>query len=372
MKTAIYLRQSIDRDQTKLAVDRQREDLLKLCAARGWGDPVEYCDNNVSANTGRRIAYQELCDDIRGGVIDRVAVWDLDRLHRQPAELEAFITLADQHHVELASVGGDADLSTASGRLFARMKGTVARYETEHKSARQLAANQQRAKSGKTWHQRMFGYDGTEVVEHEADAIRRACTAVLNGASIGSIATQWNAEGLPTTRNGTWSRTMVKRVLIRPHNAGLQTYHGEVLEDVETPWSAIIERDVWEAVCAVLTDPKRYTGAVPGRKHLLRGLVLCGKCGHPMRSGLDDRKHGREASYVCAQDGCRHVSRNLAKTDKFVIGHITRRLADPDAVVTLAPRPLTRRRYATRSPRCALRSAKPKPTMTRVWLMRVG
>jgi DNA invertase Pin-like site-specific DNA recombinase len=166
MKTAIYLRQSIDRDQTKLAVDRQREDLLKLCAARGWGDPVEYCDNNVSANTGRRIAYQELCDDIRGGVIDRVAVWDLDRLHRQPAELEAFITLADQHHVELASVGGDADLSTASGRLFARMKGTVARYETEHKSARQPAANQQRAKSGKTWHQRMFGYDGTEVVEH--------------------------------------------------------------------------------------------------------------------------------------------------------------------------------------------------------------
>jgi site-specific DNA recombinase len=165
---------------------------------------------------------------------------------------------------------------------------------------------------------------------------------------------------------------MVKRVLIRPHNAGLQTYHGEVLEDVETPWSAIIERDVWEAVCAVLTDPKRYTGAVPGRKHLLSGLVLCGKCGHPMRSGLDDRKHGREASYVCAQDGCRHVSRNLAKTDKFVIGHITRRLADPDAVVTLAPRPLTRRRYATRSPRCALRSAKPKPTMTRVWLMRVG
>ena len=116
MKTAIYLRQSLDRDQNKLAVDRQREDLLKLCAAKGWDDPVEYLDNNVSANTGRRHAYQDLCNDIRDGVINRVAVWDLDRLHRQPIELESFIDLADQHHVELASVGGDVDLSTPSGQ----------------------------------------------------------------------------------------------------------------------------------------------------------------------------------------------------------------------------------------------------------------
>jgi site-specific DNA recombinase len=335
VKTAIYLRQSIDRDHTKLAISRQREDLLKLCAARGWDSPVEYVDNNVSANTGRRIAYHELCDDIRGGAIGRVAVWDLDRLHRQPAELETFITLADQYHVELASVGGDADLSTPSGRLFARMKGTVARYETEHKSARQLASNRQRAKNGKTWAPRMFGYIGDEIIEHEADAIRKACTAVLSGASMGSIATQWNNAGLLTTRSGRWSRTMVKRVLIRPRNAGLQTDLGEILEDVEVPWQPIIERDMWEAVCAILTDPKRHTGAPPGRKYLLSGIAVCGKCGLPLRSGLDDRKHGREPSYVCA--GCKRVSRNLAKTDAYVIDHITRRLAEPDAVATLAP-----------------------------------
>ena len=35
------------------------------------------------------------------------------------------------------------------GRMFARMKGTVARYETEHKSVRQRNANRQRAKNGK-------------------------------------------------------------------------------------------------------------------------------------------------------------------------------------------------------------------------------
>jgi len=95
VKTAVYLRQSLDRDQTKLAIGRQRDDLLKLCAGKGWDDPIEYVDNNVSANTGRRKAYDELCRDIANGAIGRVVVWDLDRLHRQPIELESFITLAD-------------------------------------------------------------------------------------------------------------------------------------------------------------------------------------------------------------------------------------------------------------------------------------
>ena len=36
MRAAIYLRQSKDREGNELAVDRQREDCLKLCADKGW------------------------------------------------------------------------------------------------------------------------------------------------------------------------------------------------------------------------------------------------------------------------------------------------------------------------------------------------
>jgi DNA invertase Pin-like site-specific DNA recombinase len=41
MKTATYLRQSLDRDLTKVSIDYQREGLLKLCADKRWDDPVE-------------------------------------------------------------------------------------------------------------------------------------------------------------------------------------------------------------------------------------------------------------------------------------------------------------------------------------------
>ena len=41
-----------------------------------------------------------------------VVVWDLDRLHRRPIELETFMALADEKHLALATVSGDVDLST--------------------------------------------------------------------------------------------------------------------------------------------------------------------------------------------------------------------------------------------------------------------
>src|SRR4051794_7764795 len=102
MKAGIYLRQSIDRYSDELAISRQREDCIKICEGRGWTHR-EYVDNDKSATTGRRPAYQKMLDDIRAGLVDAVVVWDLDRLHRRPIELEYFIDLADEKHVALAS-----------------------------------------------------------------------------------------------------------------------------------------------------------------------------------------------------------------------------------------------------------------------------
>src|SRR3954447_10657503 len=141
VRVAVYLRQSLDRDGSGLAVARQREDCLKLCADRGW-DHVEYVDNDISASTAKaRPAYIRMLADIAAGRLDGVVAWDLDRLHRRPVELEHFIDLADRHRLALATIGGDADLSTDNGRLFARIKGAVARVEIESKSTRHKRAH---------------------------------------------------------------------------------------------------------------------------------------------------------------------------------------------------------------------------------------
>ena len=52
--------------------------------------------------------------------------------------------VASEHGIGIVHATGDVDLATDNGRLFARIKGAVARSEVERKSARQRAAGEQR------------------------------------------------------------------------------------------------------------------------------------------------------------------------------------------------------------------------------------
>jgi hypothetical protein len=94
----------------------------------------------TSASTGTRPVYRQMLADIESGTIGAVVCYHLDRLHRQPRELEDFIELADKRRVALSTVTGEVDLGTDNGRLTARITGAVAKAEVERKSARQKSA----------------------------------------------------------------------------------------------------------------------------------------------------------------------------------------------------------------------------------------
>ncbi|AGB26955.1 site-specific recombinase, DNA invertase Pin (plasmid) [Mycobacterium sp. JS623] len=325
MEAAVYLRQSVDKYGDELAITRQREDCLKLCGARAW-IPHEYVDNDRSATKGPRPAYEQMLDDIRTGVIGAVVVWDLDRLHRRPMELEHFIDLADDKHLALASVGGDADLSTDNGRLFARIKGAVSRAEIERKSARQKRAARQRAEAGIWWiGPRPFGYtEAGEVVDTEAGALREAYSAILASASLYSIAAQWNSAGIKTTRGNAWTGRSVKQTLVRPRYAGFRFYRDEILGKAD--WPAIVPEALWRAVRDILADPSRRAPWT-GRKYLLTGLARCGKCGATVTT-TTKAQVGRVV-YVCKH--CYGISRKQAEVDNWVIWRVANALAQPDA-----------------------------------------
>src|SRR3990170_3046146 len=96
VRAAIYARISSDRDGNQLGVRRQVEDCERLAARQGWEVAERYVDDDVSAYNGRvRPAYRRLLDDLRGGFLDAVVVWHVDRLHRKPKELEEFFDLCE-------------------------------------------------------------------------------------------------------------------------------------------------------------------------------------------------------------------------------------------------------------------------------------
>ncbi len=337
MKTAVYLRQSLDRHGDMLAVDRQREDCLKLCDQRGWTGVAEYLDNDVSASNGVRPDYQRMLDDVRAGQIERIVVWHADRLYRQLRELEDLIDLCNAHNVALATYSGDLDLSHDTGRMIARILGAVARGEVERKSARQVRAARQLAEQGRPWwSSRPFGYTPKgEVVPAEADLIRDAYAQVLAGASLHSIAAEWNRAGITTPKGGRWRGNGMHPLLVHPRNAGLRTYthteHGKPVTEIvgDAAWEPVVDRDVFEGVRAILTDPGRRHCPTAGRKYLLTALARCGACTQPLGSARTTR--ARAPVYVCKQKHCHGVSRSVARVDEFITGIVVERLSRPDA-----------------------------------------
>ena len=117
------------------------------------------------------------------------------------------------------------------------------------------------------------------ILKKEARLLRQAADAALAGASLTSIAKNWNARGIATSQNAVsgWSSTTVKQVLCGPHQAGLRRHRGEVIGNGQ--WPAIFTRGEHERLVAALSDPKARK---PTRTSLLTSLVRCGACGETM------------------------------------------------------------------------------------------
>src|SRR3712207_4035020 len=309
-RAAVYCRISDDRDGLGLGLERQRRDCRALAGRHGWRLVGTFTDNDVSAYSGKpRPQYAALMEAVRSGEVDVVVAWDPDRLHRSPVELENFITVVERAGTDVVTVqAGTVDLATANGRLIARMLGNIARHESEHKSERVRRAMQQRAENGKSHGRRAYGWtrehapDGSVrevIVPAEAAVVRRIADALLSGESLRAVTAALNADGVPTpTGVPQWVKQMVRNVVLRERNAGLRVHRGEVVG--KGAWEPVLERERWEQLRAVLTDPSRKTSTGTAAAHLLSGIARCGVCG----AGLRTTYRRDVPSYRCSGGGC--------------------------------------------------------------------
>jgi len=337
-RAGIYARISEDRNGPALGVARQLEDCRAYAERRGWTVVAEFVDNDVSATNRRRQRpeYLRLLAEIERGAIDAVVVWALDRLHRRPTELEAFIDLADKHGVALGSIGGDVDLATPAGRLHARIMGSVAKHEVEHKGQRiQRAALQRAQAGGNHGGRRAFGYtpDGLHLIPNEACEVTRLFEDFLAGVPLGALARDLNARNVSTVQGGPWTTQALAYLLRAPRYAGLSVYRGEVVGKGQ--WPAIVSEETWRAARGVLADPSRRTSTGNKPVALIAGLATCGACGGKITSG-GLKRHNKSKTevkiypmYRCRNGSC--VYRRRDWVDELVTLVILERLSRPDA-----------------------------------------
>lgn len=349
IRAVIYLRVSLDQTGEGLAVERQRDDCEEIARSRGWTVVETYTDNSVSAYNvaKKRPAYDQMVEDYKAGRFNALITWDLDRLTRQPRQLEDWIDAAETQGLRLVTANGEADLQTDGGRMYARIKAAVARAEMERKGARQSRAQRQRAAKGRPPRGvRATGYtlDG-ELVPNEAEAVREIYQAFANGSSLKAIAAALSGAepttravgdrtmvqdlpksvpALPTRSGRPWNPTSVISILRNPRYAGWSMLDGKIVRDetgapVRGQWEAIISDGLWLDVQRRLDDPSRKSSrAGTERKHLGSGLYLCGVCGARVKA------HGPR--YRCAG----HIMRVRELIDSLVLQFVERRLTQPD------------------------------------------
>lgn len=363
----MYLRISLDKDGDERAVTRQRQDAQHLAKVRGWEIVDEYVDNSISASKAEviRPEYERMLADYQRGRFDAIICYDLDRLTRQPRQLEDWIDHAERHGLMLVTLNGEADLTTDGGRMYARIKAAVARAEVERKSVRHKRANRQRAEQGHwQFSRRPYAYERVDgevkIVEKEAKIVREGYRRYIAGESYYSIAADWNARDdvprwvQPKKKDGReakpgaeeWSMHRVRQLLRNPRYAGIVVHNGEVfeIEPDKRQWTPLIDERTWNDYLAIRDSRKRPGSWSTSTKHLLSGMTICGVCGERLLARPEYRlsREGQrvtQQSYQCQKSWC--VAIRAEQLEQFAEALVFRRLADKNIVRALRKTPDT-------------------------------
>jgi site-specific DNA recombinase len=336
----VYARISSDPEGDRLGVTRQREDCEALAARKGWPVAEVYIDDDRSAYSGKpRPEYRRLLADIADKTVDALVVYNLDRLHRQPRELEAFFDITDAAGlVNLATVEGDINLGSHDGRFHARILGAVARKSSDDASRRIRRKNEERAAQGLPTGggTRPFGYraDRVTVDPPEAALVREAAERVLAGDSVRAIATDWNARGIPTAAGRRWTVETMRRMLYSARLSAQREHRGEIVAPGK--WEPILSVEETARLRAVLSERTR-TRTRPVRRYLLTGLLRCGLCDAPL---IARPAAGGTRRYVCAKgpghSGCGRLATNAEPIEQFLAEAVVHQLDTPALAAALA------------------------------------
>lgn len=358
VSVGVYTRISDDGEGDAKGVARQQADCFGLTALRRW-EPVLYEENDISAfkKSVRRDRFEAMLADLSAGVIQGVVVYNVDRLARQPRDLERLIDIYDDHPAYVfATLEGDINLATSDGRTMARVMVAFANKSSADTGRRIKRKQLELAAEGKLHGGRIpWGWqaDGVTSDPEAKKEILAAHRAVLDGTRISEIRADWEARDIvPVNRHGKryprkagaqkiYHHT-VHRILTNPALAGLKVYQGQMLlgEDgapVRAVWDPICTPEQLDAVVAVLdgrAGPSRHLA----RRYLLSGIAACGLCGRPLRGST--RKHKdkiRQYSvYQCdtASGGCGKITRIGTPVEELVIDLVlmdqARKAGSPD------------------------------------------
>lgn len=365
-RALLLVRISDDKAGDSGGVGRQEEDGRALAARLGWEIAEVIVENDTSAYKRRRTklpdgstalrtvrpGFRAALDKLASGERDGMLAYDLDRVARDPRDLEDLIDVVESRrpHIPVMSVTGSLRLDDDSGIAMARIMVTIANKSSRDTARRVTRKHEALAAEGKPPGGGYRGYGftakGHEINETEAEIVREIAARILGdwdgwteeqreqidpemGESLNSIAADLQARKVPTVTGAAWRDRSVRSVVSKPSVAGLREYRGEVVG--KAVWDAIVPEERWEQVRARLAGRHRAVDLTLQR--WLTGVLRCSKCGRMLHgwSGNNGRRYWCPPSL----DGCGKIAVKAQFAEDEVERQILELLSQPEVLQRL-------------------------------------
>ena len=315
-RTAIYARYSSD-----LQSDSSVEDQVRLCSelakSKTWEVVEHYTDAGLSGASLMRPGIQALITDALDGKFDVVLAEALDRISRDQEDIAGVYKRMEFAGVEIVTLS-EGPISS----LHIGLKGTMNALflkDLADKTRRGLRGRVERGKSGGGI---AYGYDVVKRFDVEGNPLRGDRTINEDQAAVvrcifedyarnqspRAIASQLNAEGIPSPSGNTWSQSAINGN--RRRGTGIlnnELYIGRLvwnrqrfIKDPDTgkrvtrlndesewitqdvPELRIVPQELWDKAKARQKDLDARKPGLWRRnrpRYLLSGLIECGECG---------------------------------------------------------------------------------------------
>jgi site-specific DNA recombinase len=283
-----------------------------------------------------------------------------DRISRDMADLAGIYKTLEFREIEMNCVNGGRMDTIQIG-----MHGVIGQMQREEGAKKVRRGMAGVVNSGRSAGGRAYGYRPVvgkpghlDIVETEAEIIRRIFAAYALGTSPRAIATALNSENVAPPRGARWNASTINGsghgILRNPLYSGSHVWNRvRMVKDpstgkrvsrpnAETEWQTaelphlrIVDQALFDQVAARIAAVGGTNAAhMPKSKRVLSGLLKCGCCGGGMSIIGSDRSGPRVQCSIFKESGtCENAARYyIEKIERVVIGALRVQLSNPDLI----------------------------------------
>ncbi|MCL2376955.1 MAG: recombinase family protein [Defluviitaleaceae bacterium] len=319
LQTAIYVRVSTEEQvQEGFSIRGQTEKLKQYALLKDWEIYNIYSDEGISGkNIVDRPAINRLIDDIKGGKVNNILVYKVDRLTRSTKNLIELVELFEDHNCAFNSLTESIDTDTPSGRMFLKIIGIFAEFERENLVSRLKLGFERKVKEGYTLatntisygYVRKKGQKIQQIQPEEARIVKEIFSMFVDeNISMTKIAKTINERKLKGKMGASWTITTVKRTLTNPTYIGKVRYATDDEDryfEADGHHESIVSEEIFSLAQKKIKLLSNISKTKKPKEHnYFCGVLVCSICGgkytthHKSYIKKGGEKHYR-TSYRC-------------------------------------------------------------------------